>query len=588
MMAILAEMKTVAFSTNVGENSNRLTLDYSLEKATMTKRRPLLVADILRWAESHRETTGQWPSRETGVVLDMIDETWAGVDRALREGLRGLPGNSSLLQFLVSHGKIRQIHRQPPLTEEQILAWADVHHRSKGKWPTVKSGVIHDSHGEKWKSINHALDAGIRGLPGGSSLAKLLAARRGARNHKGLPPMTEEQILVWADRHNTQRGTWPNRNSGQITDAPGETWMAVDMALHQGNRGLPGGSSLALLLAEKRNVRNVWTRPDLSVQQILAWADAHQQEKGTWPNLLSGAVVTAQDETWSAINHALTRGSRGLPGGFSLAELLHIERGVPIQGMFATFTLEQILAWATAHHTRTGKWPIKSSGPVAESPEETWSIVDDALRNGHHGLEGGSSLARFLAQHGKKRNRKDLPRLSKKKILVWADAHKERNGKWPTAASGSVQEAPEETWDLIDHALRQGQRGLESGSSLVQLLAKKRQVRNPLNLPALTEGQILGWAEWHFQREGTWPKYTSGPIAAAPGETWAGVDKALRYGRRGLPGKISLAKLLARHRDESGERFSESSPRRSDSLKQAESEGVQVATGQIGIMVLTR
>ena len=34
----------------------------------------------------------------------------------------------------------------------------------------------------------------------------------------------------------------------QVADAPGETWMAVNLALWQGLRGLPGGWSLARLL----------------------------------------------------------------------------------------------------------------------------------------------------------------------------------------------------------------------------------------------------------------------------------------------------------------------------------------------------
>jgi hypothetical protein len=77
------------------------------------------------------------------------------------------------------------------------------------------------------------------------------------------------------------------------------------------------------------------------------------------------------------------------------------------------------------------------------------------------------------------------------------------------------------------------------------LLVKKRGVRNTRNLPPLTQEQILRWADRYFQRTGQWPKYTCGPIAEAPGETWAVVDNAQRKGKRGLPGGSSLAKLLA-------------------------------------------
>ena len=50
-------------------------------------------------------------------------------------------------------------------------------------------------------------------------------------------------------------GKWPTKTSGPIPEAPGESWNAVTAALREGLRGLPGGSSLALLLAEKRGVR---------------------------------------------------------------------------------------------------------------------------------------------------------------------------------------------------------------------------------------------------------------------------------------------------------------------------------------------
>ena len=40
--------------------------------------------------------------------------------------------------------------------------------------------------------------------------------------------------------------------SGPVAEAPEETWRAVNMALAQGHRGLPGGSSLSRLLDESR------------------------------------------------------------------------------------------------------------------------------------------------------------------------------------------------------------------------------------------------------------------------------------------------------------------------------------------------
>jgi hypothetical protein len=62
-------------------------------------------------------------------------------------------------------------------------------------------------------------------------------------------------------------------------------------------------------------------------------------------------------------------------------------------------TVEQILAWADAHHERTGRWPTHDSGPVAEAPGETWGRVNSALYEGHRGLSGRDTLARLLGRH---------------------------------------------------------------------------------------------------------------------------------------------------------------------------------------------
>jgi len=80
------------------------------------------------------------------------------------------------------------------------------------------------------------------------------------------------------------------------------------------------------------------------------------------------------------------------------------------------------------------------------------------------------------------------------------------------------------------------------------LLAQRRGVRNIQALPALTKKNILAWADAYFRKHQVWPTSKSGPIDKAPGETWSGVNAALRSGRRGFPGGSSLARLLAKHR----------------------------------------
>src|SRR5262249_34407279 len=138
-------------------------------------RRPLTIEEILAWASAHREATGTWPTKSSGGVVGTMFETWLGVEQALREGLRGLPGQSSLARLLAERYGVRNPKDLTPLTEAHILQWADEHQRRTGAWPTRHSGAIPNSGGEKWKSIDTAMRNGVRGFPGGHSLARLLA-----------------------------------------------------------------------------------------------------------------------------------------------------------------------------------------------------------------------------------------------------------------------------------------------------------------------------------------------------------------------------------------------------------------------------
>jgi hypothetical protein len=143
------------------------------------------------------------------------------------------------------------------------------------------------------------------------------------------PKLNVEQILAWADEHHARTGQWPRQRSQSVGSARGESWQAIDMALRQASRGLPGDDSLARLLARERGATNWASRPRLVRRQILTWADAHRQQTGHWPSQRSGAITEAPAETWQGINLALSRGYRGLPGGDSLARLLARHRRQP-------------------------------------------------------------------------------------------------------------------------------------------------------------------------------------------------------------------------------------------------------------------
>jgi hypothetical protein len=218
-------------------------------------------------------------------------------------------------------------------------------------------------------------------------------------NRLALPYLTIDDILQWADLHYERTGEWPIVKSGSVTDAPGEKWNTIDAALARGGRRLPGDTSLAQLLLEHRGVRNQASLPDLTITQILTWADAHRQRTGEWPTLKSGPIVDSSGETWHSVNYALKQDRRGLSGGLSLAGLLQHHRGVRYNQGQLPLTTEQILRWAEEHWTITGKMPTLESGLVVSAPGEKWRNIDNALKLGLRRLPGGSSLARLVRDH---------------------------------------------------------------------------------------------------------------------------------------------------------------------------------------------
>jgi hypothetical protein len=510
---------------------------------------------VLAWADAHQKRTGAWPTAQTGPVAGASGETWRALDSALRNGGRGLAGGSSLARLLAERRGVRNLQDLPRLTLRQILAWADAHHRRTGEWPGDAPIPIEEALGETWVGLDAALRNGGRGLPGGSSLARLLAEKRGVRNPKQLPRLTIRQVRAWARAHRRRTGEWPTRRSGSVVEALGESWSAIDAALGQGCRGLPAGLSLSRLLAAPRASPAEGYRPNLRLSRILAWADAHRRRTGAWPTARSGRIPGTPGETWSGVDEALRTNRRGLTGGSSLARLLGEHRGLRSRCYPPPLTEKQILAWADRHRERTGAWPTYRSGPVEGTPGETWRMVDTALCRGSRGLRGGRSLATLLATKRGARNRRSLPVLTVPRVLAWAKAHHGRTGTWPNSKSGAIAEAPGETWRGVDLALKWSYRGLKGGVSLARLLALDLGVRNRTNLPALTAAQVVGWAKAHYRRTGDWPTRESGAIAGTPGETWHGVDLALRGGYRGLPGGSSLGQLLREHREERGRRL---------------------------------
>jgi hypothetical protein len=145
-----------------------------------------------------------------------------------------------------------------------------------------------------------------------------MASEQSGKQKRPYKPLSVEQILVWAKSHFQHTGRWPTAYAGRVADAPEEGWYAIDIALRKGNRGLPASLSLYRLLRTHVGYIRSNGRTILTIEQVLAWMQAHHRRKGRWPQIKSGEVQDVSGETWNAIDQALRHGNRGLPPGLSL------------------------------------------------------------------------------------------------------------------------------------------------------------------------------------------------------------------------------------------------------------------------------
>lgn len=205
----------------------------------------------------YRRRMGKWPSLESEVVWDqdaagdwvqVREENWEGINRALRHGTRGLSAfkGQSLAQFRHHH----DLHDQ--LTEAQVVRWIKLFHEKMDKWPTQYDEQIWDRtepgawflvEDEHWSKIDQALRQRGRGLHEVDATSlPLLRRKHGLHND-----LNAQQLIQWLRLFKQKEDRWPNLNDKTIweQDASGvwvivkrESWTIVNTALRLGLRGL--------------------------------------------------------------------------------------------------------------------------------------------------------------------------------------------------------------------------------------------------------------------------------------------------------------------------------------------------------------
>ena len=357
----------------------------------------LSIKQILRWIDDHKSRTGDWPDQTSGTVHG-TSETWRGINSALSKGLRGLGAGSSIMRLLVEHRSVKTRFWDETVEIADILGWCDSFFGQHARWPKSTDGAIPGTP-YTWLTVDSKLRAGWTRCRRRSSLPRLLHEKRGYRHRHMLPPLTREKILRFAKQHYRREGRWPTSTSGEIPGSD-ETWAGINAALSQGQRGFPRGDSLPRFLNRELGVVHRLATERLSIKRILRWADEHKARYGSFPTIHEKRPP-APRESWMAINAALERGARGLPGGTSLPKLLAKERGVTRGIHRPRLKVATIVRWAREHHSATGAWPTEGSGEIAGT-DERWNNIAQCVRLGLRGRPLGWTLKKIVDRYCRK------------------------------------------------------------------------------------------------------------------------------------------------------------------------------------------
>lgn len=182
---------------------------------------------VEQYARAYKKKHGKVPSK-SGTECLPDGWTWNAINQRLGGGLR---------KFLIEKG-IAIAKEQ--FSVEMVERCAQAYKEEHGKPSSQRSGSKCLPEGWTWGTI----DSRLRST--GSSLGQFLV-ECGIKSDK--PPLTEEQIASWAKDYFEKHGRTPSQLSGKAKE--GLTWSAINSALQNGHRGLPGGKSLCDFLLGK-------------------------------------------------------------------------------------------------------------------------------------------------------------------------------------------------------------------------------------------------------------------------------------------------------------------------------------------------
>tara|TARA_R110002072_G_scaffold63628_3_gene158080 strand:- start:743 stop:2167 length:1425 start_codon:yes stop_codon:yes gene_type:complete len=292
-------------------------------KATDTtySKTDITVGMIIEGVKRHFDETkklygvGQWPScKDYSSISDgpLRGESFGTIDKHLRDGGRGLPGESSLSQLMEEHGLGSHITIQDILDAAKLHFFQTKEKTGVGKWPSssdrtrITSGPLE---GKTWKGIDTAFHRGYFNLPSDTTLSCFLK-ENGCFDSNIIDPsdVVEAAKLHYSQmKEKTGRGRWPSSKDNKVIETgplKGEKWSSIHTAIRDGYRGFdPTEGGLPAFLRAHDCYDRAITKNDIIVSALYYKT---QNKDNKWPSNKTKAPVcddtVLHGMTWASID----------------------------------------------------------------------------------------------------------------------------------------------------------------------------------------------------------------------------------------------------------------------------------------------
>lgn len=376
---------------------------------------------------------------------------------AFRRGFRGLDGGINFPTFV---NQVLDLEEKRDINLEEVIVEIKKYYKETGKKPTTRTKEFFLPDGTSATALDLALRIGYRGLKGGSSLLDLVSESLGLRGRGQDIDLNEAKIEVL--NYFKKYGKRPTKRCKNFLLSDGTSLENLDRFLKK-KKNKENGSSLSEFI---NNILGVPQKENFDLGEIRTEIKKYYNKKSKKPTEHSEDFFLPDGTTARNLANSFRKGLRGLDGNISFPEFANQVLGLKEK---KDLDVSMIIKELKKYHKKNKKYPNKRDASFFLADGTSATSLDQALRMGFRGLDGGSSLAKLIEEISGKPSHTNKMKLTESIIKKEIISFYMKNKQYPTQCSKESKPFGS-TWVSIDLALRSGFRGLEGGSSLSKLV----------------------------------------------------------------------------------------------------------------------